>query len=154
MRFLQKRSLWSFSLYMSHLWLLRQIVRLHNLLLKAMQETKTSLASCVGVRNCFCLRKSRPASWAESKLESKTEVLLVFKEVQKQVCHLAVIFYRKVSEKWPPTMWLWRSSAKDKTFLCQRPTLMRLRILRWKSASVSVKTELMVDPNNTTITVI
>ncbi len=96
-RCLNMHLLWSFFLHVLHFCCLRQLDCVHNLLLKAIQETEASFASCVDGRDCFRLRES----WLVSQTESREEVPLVIKELQKQVCYLVRIFHRKRSERWP-----------------------------------------------------
>lgn len=87
MRFLHMRSqCFFFSTFVEFVtyWHLEYM---NNPLIKAMQETETLFASCVGCGDCFRLKKS----W----LASKADVLLIIRKLQKQVCHLTRISYRE-----------------------------------------------------------
>lgn len=71
---------------------------MHNRLLKAIQETKVLFASCVDLKNYFCLKESRPVSHVESQAELQAEASLIVKELQKRACYLARIYHREMSK--------------------------------------------------------
>ena len=119
-RFLYTRPPWFLSLHVLHSYRLRQLGHVHDFLLKAIQETEALFAFCVGGGNCFHLKESWLALQVESQAESKAEVLLLVKGLQKQACFLARIFHQEESEGWPSTMLVWKSSANSKTPFCQR----------------------------------
>ncbi len=119
-RFLHTRPLWSFCLHVSHSYRLRQLERMHKLLLEEMKETDALFTSRIGGGDDFYLRNSRPALQAESQVESWAEVLLVMKGLQKWTYHLAKISHWKELVGWLPTILVWRLNAIDKTLSCHR----------------------------------
>ena len=86
---------------MGHLW---QLDHVHNLLLKTLLETEVLFAFRVNSDNRFRLKESRSVLPTELRSESKAEIPLVVRGLQKYACHLDKIYYQEESKKWLLTM--------------------------------------------------
>ncbi len=88
--FLHTHPPYLFISHVLHLCRFGSLDRIHDSLLNGNKRTEVSFTSCVVSENRFSLRESSQVLQAVSQ----TEVFLVVKELQKQACHLAGIFYK------------------------------------------------------------
>lgn len=98
----------------SNRWQLRQLEHRHDHWLKAIQETEVLFGSCVGDKDCFCLKVSGSVLRSELRVELQTKVLWFIKKLQNQACYLAEIGQREGWKGWLLTTMVWKSSVKGK----------------------------------------